>query len=218
MFGRMKELQGKPKVEYYLEYYGWRTVGVIAVCAIVLFLTIHFVTNKTIVSGILAVNCDGEQIRAVEDDYFRAYLEEMGVDSSKNTMTVNCRLYVKPDYEDQVTRSTMQTIQTMFVTKAMDVFLADEEFFLAEAQSDYLADLRDILTKEEIKRHEDDLVYAVNAVTNQEILAGIRVNNDCKWMADTGWYKDGAVIGLTASRKSDELAVGILRRAIGEEQ
>lgn len=216
MFGRMKELKGKAKVEYYLEYYGWRTAGVIAVIAVAVFLIVHFATNKTIVSGILAVNCNGEDMKAVEDTYFDDYLTEMGFDTSKTTMTVNCRLYVKADYEDQVTRSTMQTIQTMFVTQAMDVFLADEEFFMAVAQSDYMADLRDILTEDEIKRHEDELVYAVDAVTNEELLAGIRLTNDSKWLSDTGWYKEGAVIGLTEVRKSDELAIEILRRAIGE--
>lgn len=216
MFGQIKELNGKKKIEYFLEYYGALTAGAIAVCAIIIFLIVHFVGNKTIVSGILAVNCDGDHINAVEDTYFDGYLEEMGFDPFKSTMTVNCRFYVKPDYEDQVTRSTMQTIQTMFVTRAMDVFLADEEFFLAEAQNDYLIDLSEVLSEEEIKRHEEDLVYAVNAVTNQRYLAGIRTSNSCKWVSDTGWYRDGAIIGLTQSMKSEELAIGILKRAIGE--
>ena len=53
-------------------------------------------------------------------------------------------------------------------------------------------------------------------ITNQKILAGIRVSNESAWMADTGWYKEGAVIGLASSRKADKLAQEILRRAIGE--
>ena len=214
MFGRMKDLKGKAKIEYYIEYYGWRTLGAISVCAIIIFLIVHFATNKTIVSGVLAVNCDGENMQAVDNTYFDDYLEEMGYDTSRVTMTVNCGLYVKADYEDQVTRSTMQTIQTMFVTHAVDVFLADEEYFVAVAQSDYLANLEDVLTEDELEGHEDQLVYATDAVTGQEILAGIRLTNDSTWLAATGWYEDGAVIGLTEVRKSDDLAVEMLKRAI----
>lgn len=216
MFGRIKELKGKAKIDYYLEYYGWRTVGVIAVCAIIIFLVIHFTTSKDIVSGILAINCDGTSMKAVDDSYFDDLLSEMGYDTSKSTMTVNCTMYVKADYDDPVTRTNMETIQTMFVTRVADVFLADEEFFVAMAQSDYLADLSEILTEEELKRNEDNLVYATNMVTNQKFLAGIRVSNSSEWLADTGWYKEGAVIGLASSRKADKLAIEILRRAIEE--
>ena len=62
MFGRMKELKGKDKIEYYLEYYGWRTVGVIAVCSIIIFLVIHFTTSKEIVSGIDATDYQVENV------------------------------------------------------------------------------------------------------------------------------------------------------------
>lgn len=216
MFGRIKELKGKDKIEYYLEYYGWRTVGVIAVVSIFIFLVIHFTTSKEIVSGILAINCDGTSMNAVDGSYFDDLLSEMGYDTSKSTMTVNCSMYVKADYEDSVTRTNMETIQTMFVTGSVDVLLADEEFFVAVAQSDYLADLSEILTDEEIQKNEDNLVYATNMITNERILAGIRVSNSSEWMAETGWYKDGAVIGLASLRKSDKLAIEILRRAIGE--
>lgn len=107
----------------------------------------------------------------------------------------------------------METIQTMFVTKSFDVFLADEDFFKAIAQGDYLCDLSNILSKEEMDENKDKLVYVKNAMTQEDILAGIKIDNESsKWLKETGWYKEGAVIGLTAERKNDKLAIGMLNK------
>lgn len=218
MFEQMKGLTPKKKVEYYLEYYGWRTAGVLAVIFLAVFLLVHFTASKEYVTGILAVNARGEQKKATSSEYFDDFLIAWGRDPAEETILVDCELYVKPDEEDQVTRENMQRVQTLFTTQAIDVFLADEEFFLAIAQSGYLADLSGYLPDAVMEKRREDLVYVTVAETGEEILAGITVYPQEKWMQDTGWYSEPAVIGVAAVMKDEELALGLFMEAVGQEK
>lgn len=216
MFEQMRGMKPREKLQYYVEYYGWRTLGIAAVLGIIIFLVVHFATSKTIVTGVLAVNARGTQKVAVNADYFDAFLERNGHDSGKESVLLNCNTYVSTDYQDSVNRTNIQSVQTMFMTQSVDVFLADEEFFRAIAQSDYLADLSTCIPEEVLSVHEDDLIYEINQNTGQEMLAGIRVYPEQPWMKAVGWYEEPAVIGLAQEMKNKELAVALFLEALEE--
>lgn len=220
MFQKMRQnMEGmtpRQKVEYYLEYYGWRTVGFLAVLLVAVFLVVQWVAKKPVVLGVLAVNADGEEIQAEDASFFVDFLSENGLDPKKSDVLVNCSLHVSPNYADSVSMTNMNTIQTLFDTRSMDIFFADEEYFMAVGQFGYLADLQGILPQETLESHAQDLVYVTVEESGQEILAGIRVSADTPWMAGTGWYQSGAVVGLAAAGKHLDLATNLLLLAIGD--
>lgn len=212
----MRGMSFKEKLRYYLDYYGWRTIGAAAVLGVIIFLVIHFATAKTIVTGVLAVNARGTDKIAVDADYFDAFLERNGHDSGMESVLLDCDTYVSTDYQDSVNRTNIQSVQTMFMTQSVDVFLADEEFFRAIAQSDYLIDLADCIPEDILSAHKTDLVYETDQTTGQEILAGIRVYPDQPWMESVGWYEEPAVCGLALEMKNKELAVAMFLEILEE--
>ena len=212
MLEQMKELTGRERLNYFLEYYGMRTAACLAGASLLFFLLVHFLMGKQMVTGILAVNTDGSQMTMTESREFDGFLEVQGVDSKRNAVLVNCKLQVPVDHlDDPVVRDHMQTVQTLFVTQAVDVFLAEERYFQMVAESDFLADLGTYLPQERLWQHEQDLVYVTDVVTETEILAGIRVRPDFLWRQKSGWYETEAVVGLSALPKDTELAVALLQ-------
>lgn len=217
MLEQIKTMSLKQKIEYFMDYYFWRTVGVVSIFAVVIFLMVHFATYKQIVTGVLAVNAYGEDKKMVQASDFSGFLAENGRDPDKEQVLVNCNTHVSADMNDSVNRANIESVYTLFMTNAVDIFFADEEFFTAVAQADYLADLRECLTDDILKQHEEDLVYALNSATNKEMVAGIRVSPDSPWMRQTGWYDSTAVVGLTVLRKDEDLAKQMLLDAIMED-
>lgn len=202
---KWKELKGKEKLQYYLEYYGWQTAGIVFGIAVVLFLVIHFATKQDVVLGILAVNTDGEAIEATGTDYFQSFLEENGVDISKNTMSVNYTMYIDSSSPDTTDTSTLDSIQTLFMAQSIDLFFADPNFFDTMAGDDYMTDLQDYLPQELLDQYADDIVYAKNSETGEKIVTGIRLENNT-WLKKTGWYQGTAVVGIADNVKNKKLA------------
>lgn len=216
MLEQMKKLTGKERWNYFLEYYGMRTAACLAGAGLLFFLFVHFLTGKQMITGVLAVNTNGSRMTMTESREFDGFLEGQGVNSKRNAVLVNCSLQVPVAHlDDPVVRDHMQAVQTLFVTQAADVFLADEACFQMVAESDFLADLREYLSETWLHQHEEDLVYATNAVEETEILAGIRVHSDSLWMQKSGWYEADAVVGLSALPKDAELAVALLQEICG---
>ncbi len=211
----MRGMTARQKAEYYLEYYGWRTAAVLAVILITVFLAASWIGKKPVVLGILAVNTDGEQIRAEDAGYFDDFLRTHGINPKRSTMMVNIALHVSPDYEDSVSTTNMNTVQVLLDTRSADLFFADKEYFRAVGQSGYLADLRDVLPESVIEAHAEDAIYVTDAQSGREILAGICVHPDSPWMADTGWYQSDAAVGIAAAGEHRELAQELLLLVLG---
>lgn len=217
MFEQMKGLSTAKKIEYYIQYYGLVTAIVLVIAAVVIGLTVHFATYKKIVSGVLAVNTDSDISGSVSPDDFSDLLREHGFDPKRNQILVNCSIFIGDDVDSSIRNTNEERVQTLLMSQSADVFFADEAYFAHIASSGYLADLRDYLPEEVLKRHEDALVYAVDVETGQRIAAGVRVSADTPWMQNVNWYRESAIAGLSAGLRSEELAVDILLGALGED-
>ena len=202
---KWKELKGKEKLQYFLEYYGFLTAGVIFGIVVVLFFVVHFATKQDVVLGILAVNTDGEAIEATGADYFQDFLEENGVDTNKNTMSVNYTMYIDSSSPDAADSSTLDSIQTLFMAQSVDLFFADKNFFETMAGDDYMTDLQDYLPQELLNQYADEIIYAKNSETGEKIVAGILLENNT-WLKKTGWYQGTAVVGIANNVKNKKLA------------
>lgn len=198
--------------EYFLSYYALKLLALIAGIIIVIFLIVHFATKQDMALGILAVNADGSNVVAEGPEYFNDFLDENGIDPKKNTVNLNRTMYIDTTSEENIDQTNLETIQTLFVTNSVDVFLADEGFYTAMAGGDYIADLRDYLPQDVLDKYQDDIVYVESYETGKEIAAGIRLNtSENAWIAATGWYDmDEVVVGLSDGMRAPELAVKLL--------
>lgn len=206
---KWKELNGKEKLQYFLEYYGLLTAGIIFGIVVVIFFAVHFATKQDVALGILAMNADGETIEATGSDYFEDFLKENGLNAKKNTVSVNYTMYLNPSSPSAGDSSTLDSIQTLFMTQSIDLFFADEKFFCTMAEQDYMTDLQDFLPKQLLDQYADQFVYATNTETGEKIVAGIRLENNA-WLKKTGWYQKTAVVGVADSVKHSKLAKAMM--------
>lgn len=212
---KWKELKGKEKIWYFLEYYGLQTAGAIFGIVVVLFFVIHFATKQDVVLGILAVNTDGEAVEASGTDYFADFLEENGLNTRKDTVSVNYTMYINENSPNVADSSTLDSIQALFMTQSVDLFFADEQYFDTMAGRDNMADLQDYLPQELLDQYADDIVYAKNSETGKKIVAGIRLENNA-WLKKTGWYQGTAVVGIADSAKHSKLAKQMMLEILGQ--
>ena len=90
---KLKELHGKDKAWYLLQYYGLQTLIALVLIAVVGYVVIHYVTQKNIALQIMAVNAvQSENNPASEESYYTDFLTENGLDPKENTVFVSCDL------------------------------------------------------------------------------------------------------------------------------
>lgn len=208
-----KELSPTEKWQYFIDYYLWITVGLVAGIVIVIFLIVHFATKTSFVMGVMAVNTDGEHMEATGPDYFTDFLREHGVTSKREVVNLNYTIWIDPHSDSDVDSTNLSTIQVLFMTRSVDVFFSDEEFLKLMGGTDYLVDLRDYLSKELLDRYEDHQIKVLNTMTGETIVAGIRLEDNV-WVQKTGWYEHSAAVGLADGMKNPELAVALLEEIL----
>ena len=79
--------------------------------------------------------------------------------------------------------------------------------------TDYLVDLRDYLPEELLAQYEDQQITVLDTMTDETIVAGIRLENN-EWIRKTGWYQETAAVGLADGMKNPELAVALLEEIL----
>ena len=220
---KLSGMNKKEKLQYLRQYYGVKALLVVCVIVFSVYLGIHFATMKDNVLGILAVNGDGENPVAVDTEFFKPFLEENGLDTEDNVVSVNYSLFINPNANDSISTTTLESIQVLFFSQAVDVFVADENFFMQMAQTDYISDLTEYLPEEVLKKYEDKLVYAdvlVSSDTGEEEsvrrLVGVRIDANNKWLASTGWYKSEVIVGLAGGSEHAELALSMFTDILEE--
>ena len=210
---KWSELSKKQKRRYFRDYYLWKTLGVALGVFIVAFLIIHFATKTTMVMGVMAVNTDGTHIEATSPDYFNDFLEANGVNPKKEKVNLNYTIWIDPNSGESVDTTSLETIQTLFMTRSVEVFFSDETFFKCMAGTDYLVDIRDYLPEELIEKYQDDIVWTEVEETGETIAAGIRLRDNA-WVKATGWYDGEVVVGMAHGMKSPELATALMEEIL----
>ncbi len=152
-----RSLKGKPfkyKLEYFVQYYGWMTVGIIATVAIVVSVIVTIVTAKDSAFGVLFVNAyntpDGE-----------AFMEYADIDSDNYEITQDNSNFMNlaPDSYNPNTYSTAQKILAVVAAHSADVMIADESVFEYYLRSELYADLREYFSSETLDALGDKVIW-----------------------------------------------------------
>lgn len=211
---KIKELHGKDKAWYLLQYYGLQTVIALVLIAVVGYVVIHYVTQKNIALQIMAVNAvQSENNPASEESYYTDFLTENGLDPKENTVLVSCDLGATTNPDDSASVESIQMIQSRFMTGSVDVFFSDYDFFYSLGEFDYLADLTAYLPKTLLEQYKDDLVYVKSAQTGKKYPAGITLEHN-SWVEASGWYDDSCVIGLAEGLENSDTAVKFIEEIL----
>ena len=213
---KLKGMDFRQKDSFIAEYYGINILVTLALIGVVLFLILHFVFGKDVGFSIMAVNTTIEQCPADDEAFYKDFLDERDFDWKKEKISIDSGMGVSKTAEDSASQTNLQTIQTRLMAGAVDVFMSDEELLYSLGEFDYLEDLSDCLPSEVLEQHKDDLVVAKCVDSGKMQTVGIRIPADNAWLEASGWYPDGAVMGIQSGAEHKELAVDFLLEVLGE--
>lgn len=215
---KLKDMDFRQKVAFIAEYYGVNILVTIAVVGVALFFLLHFLFGKTIGFSIMAVNTALEECPADSEEFYREFLDGYGFDWNKQEVSIDAGMGVSKTAEDSASQTNLQTIQTRFMAGSVDVFLSDEELLYSIGEFEYLEDLNDCLPKEVLDQYRDDLVVVKCVETGETRPVGIRIPAENAWLSASGWYPDGAVIGIQAGAEHEDLAAAFVLYVLGDEE
>lgn len=156
---QQKKLKGqgfKAKLEYFWEYYKIHTIVIICAVALLSMLIHDIRSNKPY--GFYAVMINSGASSAQEELEY-GFAPYAGIDTSK----YSCFIDTAESYDLQViTETTIATSQKIMANVAggdLDVLAADSNIFTYYANQEVFADLRTVLSKEQIEKYQDLFIY-----------------------------------------------------------
>ncbi len=155
----------KQKLEYFWLYYKWHVIITIAAIAAITSFIYETVTKKEIALNTVFLNChvpteDGSEA------YIQSFLGLSEINTDEYKILLDSSLYFQPDSLDEGTHATYQKIGVLVAAGDLDLLAADQTAFEHYAYLDYLADMRDILTPEEVEKYSPYFYYI-----DKEVLA-----------------------------------------------
>ena len=160
----MKEKPFGERLAYFWEYNKLPVIiglfGII--CAISIIVSI--VTKKeALIEGILLNRYWLQMDGANCDKISNAYLEYRGLDPEENELLLNGSLYFVPNDEGGISTASVeaaQAIAAQCIAGALDFMTADVESLHEFDSTQYMYDLRDVLTEEQLERYSDYFIYS----------------------------------------------------------
>lgn len=199
---RKKALEGKSfgyKAKYYIYYYKWYAIGIVA-AALLLFSLINTIrNNKEVVLGVAVVNGVFE---ADYEGFKNDFVSHIGL-NEKQDVDIDSGYTISAGEQNSFDLQSMQKIFVRMAAGQLDIIIAPEDIFSYFADIGYMTDLRNVLPQEEIDKYDvlighvpDDSVEAVdnaNASRHDE-LSGINIADFPK-IKESGFFDntDGPV-------------------------
>lgn len=215
---KLKAMNAKEKAAFIAEYYGINILVTVALVAAAIFLVVHFLFSKDIGFNVMAVNTGEVDCPADSEEFYKDFLDSQNFDWKHEEVSVNVGLGVSMDAEDSASQTNLQMIVSRLMTGSVDVFFANEDVLYSIGEFEYLADLNNYLPADILDKYEDDLVYIKGVESGKTYPVGIRIPADNEWLQKSGWYEDGAVVGIQDNAEHGELATNFVLEILGENE
>ena len=234
----MKNRTPKEKFSYFWEYYGLKTIALVAALVTLIAFVVTMVTQKEYAfSGMFF---GGEPTEA-EAEYLNTFAQSAGIDLKKNQLAVKAAPDIRMDQlVSPEIYQYMETFTAMVASKSVDCFAANEDLFLYYAYMGYAVDLRTVLTPQELEALAPYLYYADNKLIELQenadggyadaysqrpvptkpeemedpVPVGISLDAATAEFKEAYRFYGKNVIGLCASSEHMDNALAFLRRAV----
>jgi len=155
----------KEKVAYFVEYYKWHTLAVVAAIAFVVSLGYHYLTQKD--TAFYAAMVNGMELPDAQE-YLLSFAEYVGIDLDSCEVLLDASMQIDLEALDQTTYASSQKLLAYITGKEVDVLVTDEQVMDNYAYGDTFHDLRAFLTAEQYEKYEPWFYYIDQAVMDEE--------------------------------------------------
>ncbi len=212
-----KEMTKKEIAGFIWDYHKWQIIiGVIVVIALIATVR-HFVTRKDLIVQIAMINSNAKQIEEADESEFAEFMELYDYDSAEEEVKVNTMYSFNMSSTSSVETQNFQSFIAMAVAGGLDLMVLndDEELYKFIAECRATGSLAQYLSEDILKKYEEDIVYAVNPITEEEFPAGIRVEKE-SWMTEQGYYNGDCIVGVGVGTMNEDEATQMLLYLLGE--
>lgn len=154
----------KQKFTYFMDYYKWPTIAVIAVIIFAGSLAYHILTQKE--TGFYATLVNGIEYGDTEG-YKDSFVQYAGIDTDTYDVFFDTSLRITHGSMDQDTVTSVQKLMVYIAASEIDIVVSDADTITQYAYSETFYDLREILTPEQIAKYEPYFFYADHVVTEE---------------------------------------------------
>lgn len=178
----VKDKSIKEKLAYFWEYYGFRTVLILCIVSLAIYFAVEVITQKEYAyTGIFF----GSKAQESADSYMADFAQMESIDTEEYEITVQSLLDIRLD--GQVTEELYQTIATftaLVETNMVENIAAETDLFLYYSYLGYTADLRTLLTPDQLEAFAPHLIYMDAALIAEQQNTGEAPTIDYKNFPD----------------------------------
>ena len=156
----------RDKVEYIWEYYKWHILVVVFVVYFIGSVIYNNVTAKEYVLQGIFLNTlvESETVLEMEQDFIEAY----PIDTSSEEVFFDASMYYSDDSDAMETSyQTIQVLATRVAAGEIDFMVADTATLYDFAYDQYLTELTEVLSEEQLTNYEEYLLYYDKAVLKE---------------------------------------------------
>lgn len=154
----MKHGTPKQKLEYFWLYYKWHVIIAVAAIAAISSFIYETATKKETALYALFLN----SFALAEDNaeaYKQSFLDTTEINTDEYEIVVDTSLYLQPGSMDEDTYAAVQKVSVHMAAGEIDLIGADPAAFEYYGYLDCLADLRKMLTPEQIEKYSPSFYY-----------------------------------------------------------
>lgn len=155
----------KQRTAYFWCYYKWHVIITIAVIAIVSSFVYEIVTQKD--DAFYGVFLNSFAMDNA-DQYMQDFAASMGIDTEKYNVGLDNSLFISKEGMDQSTMAAVQKLMVYIAAAEIDVVASDTETFEQYANNNNFADLREVLSQEQLEKYEPYLYYVDQTVIDEK--------------------------------------------------
>ncbi len=182
---KLKGAPFKDKWQYFLDYYKWPTIGIIAaIIAIIFFTRDVILSNKPVYIEVLMLNSystmDGKDIS-------KDFALSREINLKKYQVHIDTTSTIVPNGTDETSYLNQQRVFASIMAADLDCMLADEAMFHYFSVQEAFDDLRNNLSPEQLEEYQDLILYETYEGVEEPVPIGIEISH-IPFLSVTGSY------------------------------
>lgn len=184
---KFKAYSTREKVNYIWDYFRWHILIAFVILCMCISWIYGIATHRDPLLRVQMINSLGENSGCIT---FKQFLDEHGYDYYDEAVQVNTNIQMNG--ESPVTNaSAMQLLLCSIAAKDADIYFWDAPKLYALMDDGVMADLRQILSEEQLETYEDNLIYSHNPDTGEMYPCAV-------WLQENSWIRDNQYYGSCA--------------------
>ncbi|MFI3213314.1 MAG: hypothetical protein R3Y24_08215 [Eubacteriales bacterium] len=199
----------KEKLDYFLDYYKFHTIGVLLALILVTFFIRDIMAQKD--SAMYAIYINGFP-NVESEEFMEGFSEYIGINTDKEETILEDNFYLSEEDTSEYTMANVQKLVALAAAGSLDVIVADEYYFNQYGAQGFFHDLRDVLSQEQIAQYEDLFVYIDidDDDSDEAIPIGICVTDASKIVSTESFPNADCYFSVVASSTHIENAIAYL--------